>query len=284
MPRNLIHNRDLIRSLHEAHADYIEETYRGLATIPGNPRQIEIKQIEGVRIFRSEQASFINRAIFTGLETQETIQAVLTYIKQAGVDFFLEVNPANFHPDLPSSWRSPLLKMLLAAGFWPGAFRCVWYYDGFDGFDRPEPEPDNFRIEMMETKALASKIEYVFEAEEIPPKDRAEHKMDLLHGEQSEHWRHYLGYENDTPCAKATLLLKGQSAYLAWGYTHSRYRQRGYHRAMTRRRVRDAQANGCNLIFSVSDLTNPSAITLQTCGFRLAYNYLMMNSPAKGNS
>lgn len=92
------HERKFIYELHHAHADYIESTYRGLAKIEGNPFGIELMQMDGVRIFRAGKTNFLNRAIFTGTEADEEIREVLAYIKQTGLGFFVEINPANSTP------------------------------------------------------------------------------------------------------------------------------------------------------------------------------------------
>ena len=195
MTNSWFHQRDVVVKLHQAHADYIENTYTNLAAVTGNPHQIEIKRIDGVRVFRSGADSFTNRAIFTGLESPKTVQTVIDYIRQSCVPFYVEVTPANFHPDAPEHWRSPLVKMLLDTGFWPGAFRCVWRYAEAQ---EPVSLRTDFRIAPIYHDQLASHWDAILEASETKPEDADAIKMHLQ-GESTEGWIHYLGYEADVP-------------------------------------------------------------------------------------
>lgn len=168
------------------------------------------------------------------------------------------------------------MKLLLEANFWPSAFHCVWIYDNKSMIDW---ESGGINIRPIEHHQLTTYVDELLDVQETKADVQEQEKAMLLHGEGSADWIHYLAYENDVVCGTATLLVNGRFGYLAWGYTNPAYRGRGIHKMLVRQRVVDAVGHGCETIFSVSDVTNQSGINLQKCGFRLAYNYLIMTSP-----
>ena len=75
---------------------------------------------------------------------------------------------------------------------------------------------------------------------------------------------------------RLTMFNTVSTAYLQWSFTAATHRGRGCHRAMIHRRIDDARAAGCDVVFAVTDIGTQSASNLQSLGFRLAYNYVMM--------
>src|SRR5262245_58410396 len=120
------HDRERVRLLHHAHADHIESIYRAMSSVPGNPAGIEIQQIGTVRTFVARGDRLATRAIFTGGETPDEIDAVLRHFAAHAVKCVIEVNPANFYVDPPTRWDKPLLGHLMSRGCHIDDFRCVW--------------------------------------------------------------------------------------------------------------------------------------------------------------
>ena len=127
--RGIMHERDTVANLQNAHADHIESDYRQLMSLAGNPHGIEILRIGRTRVFLSIRNRLENRAIFTGNETQEELREITACFDRKGVNGFFEINPSNFYRTDPFSWKSELLPALLNLGYHPGAFRCVWHLD-----------------------------------------------------------------------------------------------------------------------------------------------------------
>src|SRR5690349_12686163 len=103
------HDAEHIRHLQLAHAAYIESTYRGLTSKPGNPDGVRIETFGETRTFIANGPRFTNRAIFSGNETVETVDAVFSHFDANSAACIIEVNPANFYPSTPFSWRGTLL-------------------------------------------------------------------------------------------------------------------------------------------------------------------------------
>ena len=107
--------------------------------------------------------------------------------------------------------------------------------------------------------------------------------MGLIRHEFTKDWISYVGYEKSEAASVSKLFIRNQIGFLAWGYTTKPHRGKGHHKLHVSERVRAAFSRGCEIVFSVTDFNIPSAMNLQKCGFRLAYNYLLLKrSPTRG--
>ncbi|MEM8859901.1 MAG: hypothetical protein AAGD96_16355 [Chloroflexota bacterium] len=269
----MIHNREFVRKLQNAHADYIEAKYKRLALLPGNPKGIAIEKIGSTRIFLSNEDSFGNRAIFTGNESEKEFQQVTKLFDEKRVECFLEINPANFYRTEPFSWKSEVVQHLLELGYRPDGFRCVWYLSYLN--DLIDFQNDHARIRRFTNDEAEDFIVEKLEVEPITHENR-ETKIDEIRQIFTEEWLNYIGYEKNRAVSISSLFIKNQIGYLAWGYTIDPFRKRGHHKLHVNQRARDAFSRGCEIAFSVTDFGIPSSISLQKCGFRLAYNYLLL--------
>jgi GNAT superfamily N-acetyltransferase len=89
-------------------------------------------------------------------------------------------------------------------------------------------------------------------------------------------WRHYLGFDGDTPVSAAAMRIQDGVAWLGFGATTEGYRRRGGQSAMFARRLRDARDAGCRLAMTETgeetpDDPNPSYHNMLRAGFELAY-------------
>lgn len=272
-----MHNRETIRRLQLAHAEHIASLYKGLANIPGNPRGVEIRQFGPARVYCADEDRMENRAIFTGNETPAELEQVAAFFSSRGRTCFVELNPANFCRSEPFSWNAELMPALLALGYRPDAFRCVWEAEA--RLERPSAQ------ERPVIKGFAAGdadpwIDLCLQVEGGDAAQQRRHAEELLHAQSSEQWIHYIGYEAGKPVSTSTLFIHDGVGYLKWGFTQEPYRGRGHQQAHIERRLADAHARGCTRVFSVTDLGIPSATNLQRCGLTLAYNYVLMVKPS----
>ena len=90
-------------------------------------------------------------------------------------------------------------------------------------------------------------------------------------------WRHYLGYDGETPVAAAAMFVDGDTAWFGFGATREAARGRGGQSAMFAARLRDARDLGCTLAVTETgeetpeDPVNPSYRNMVRAGFTLAY-------------
>lgn len=271
-----MHNRELVVRLQNAHADHIESIYSQMMRLAGNPEGIEILKIGETKVFLSDRNRLENRAIFTGNETLEELQEVTACFDRKGVDGFFEINPANFYRSNPFSWNSEMVPALIELGYQPGDMRCVWYLDEYQ--EKVEPAVSS-RIKQFTYKDVDEYIKAKLAVEPVE-KEKIESEIINIRQEFTERWTYYIGYEGEKPVSISKLFITDKTGYLAWGYTMPEYRRRGHHKMQLMSRVRYAFDSGCDVVFTVTDFNVPSSLSLQKVGFRLAYNYLLMEKRA----
>jgi RimJ/RimL family protein N-acetyltransferase len=268
----MCHDRAQVRRLHHAHAHQSEAMYRSMARLPDNPAGVVIEQFGPTRTFIAAGERLENRAIFTGVETAEQIDAVLAHFDRYRANCVIEVNPANFYVNPPAVWERRLLPALLSRGCAIRDFRCVWSVT--------EPPRDN-PLEMFHWRRFGPDEidQFIALSRRIEPKrvwsdaDRA--------AQTAEGIFQYVGFADQTPAALGTLLVGSRGGYLQWWYTDPTFRRRGLQREGIRRRMRDAFDMGCECVFTVADFNTFSAANLQRCGLTLAYNYLLLRREAR---
>lgn len=267
----LIHDRLAVQTLLQAYADKTESFFAGLKKITGDPYQVKIRSFGTTRTCMARGHDWLNRATLTGDESFELIDEIIAFYAEHQQRCHIEWNPGNCHR--PGTWNAELGMRLLARGFQPGSFRCVWHTNV------SEPMADQARGVRVRCFGPGDREEFLaelFTMEEKTHEQKKEMKEKILHGQNSPQWHHYIAYSEDTPCATATLFENGRIAYLDWAFTLESARKRGCQGALIRQRLRDARRLGCSQAASVTDIGSDSARNLQHLGFQLAYNYVML--------
>jgi len=267
----ITHDRQLVRRLHQAYADKTEDFFKGLQQVPGSEAGVSLRTFGPARVLIARGHDWLSRATLTGEETFERIDEIVAHFAERSQICHIEWNPGNCHR--PNSWNSELGQHLLDLGFRPGGFRCV--------YARSLGEQEGDLHSAMEIRRfgpgeLEEYVEFVATVEAWSEERRSRKAANLIHGEGSEAWHHYVGFLDGKPCSVASLYTGSDTAFLEWSTTHSNARRRGCHGAMIRRRLEDAAAAGCDLAFTITDVGTQSGRNLQREGFRLAYNYVML--------
>lgn len=271
-----MHNREMVIRLQNAHASHIENIYRQLMRLPGNPDGIEMLKIGDTKVFLSNQNRLENRAIFTGNETLTELREVTACFERKGVAGFFEINPANFFRSDPFSWQSEMLPALLELGYQPELLRCVWFLDKHHELDENETSIQTKRFSYQDADELVAAKLLV---EPVEP-EKMEHERQTIKHLFTAPWTYFIGYEGDRPVSISKLFIQDQIGYLAWGYTVAEFRRKGHHRKHVLNRVKHAFEAECEIVFTVTDFNVPSSLSLQQVGFKLAYNYLLLEKPA----
>ena len=274
------HDAAHIRRLQNAHADYIEAMYTGLASIPGNPEAVRIQRFGNTRAYLASGERFTNRVILSGNESHADLDGLFAFYDRHQAGCVIEINPANFYPSEPFNWDSDLVPALFARGCELCHFRCVWYCpcQGWGADSADTGEILTFDHTQMETYLpLAGQVKTETDWEEEAAYLRA--------AEGRAGWYHYVVMLHGQPIASAAFYQAGELGYLAQADTHPEYRRLGAHGTLIKRRVLHARALGCEGVFSVTDSHTQSGRDLQRLGFTLAYNYLLfVRSPQPEDS
>jgi hypothetical protein len=180
--------------------------------------------------------------------------------------------------------------------------------------------PDGFTIEKAALLAAHGLVQYGFhtviwsllpmELEPTPPRIRVAHvtdaaEFDVALDVQLEGWgvpynpdspmkklrrcwrplsnhRTYLAYVDDEPAGHAMLYIEGKLAYLEVASTIKRFRNRGVHTALIRRRIADATEMGCDTIVGGADFESPSRTNQMRCGLEIGYLAALWSPPPPG--
>jgi len=237
----MTHDRAHVRLLQNAHADHIEAVYRGMEQLPGNPQGVVIRTIGPTRTFIARGNRLENRAIFTGEESDEQIAEVLRHFADNQANCVIEVNPANFYVNPPTTWEKRLLKRLLALGCAIHDFRCVW------GTTEPAGGATPHRCERFDAAEIDR---YIPLARQVDEKENW--SDDRRAAMSAPGWRYYVIRDEDgVPCANGSLFVRGAIGYLAWWFTKPSHRGRGIQKEGIAHRVNDALAQGCQHVFTV---------------------------------
>jgi hypothetical protein len=239
--------------------------------MPGNPYGVTIRMFGSTRTCIARGHDWLNRATLTGNENFEQLDEIIAHFSEYRQRCHVEWNAGNCYRE--ATWNDELGSWLLAHGFRPGGFRCVWHTDPAIA---PRETLCNVTIRHFGPNDFDELFAVLSSMDARTEQENDGLRAKLLYGQRSTQWHHYVGYLDDVPCCQAAMFENGRIAYLDWGHTLEPFRKRGCHGALISQRLKDAQAAGCIQAASVTDIETQSARNLQTAGFRLAYNYVML--------
>jgi GNAT superfamily N-acetyltransferase len=210
-------------------------------------------------------SAFFNRVVGLGSQgpvTRDDVAAISAYYRSIGLgESMIQVPREVMTPDI-EGW-------LTEAGYVRGRnWVKLWH-----PLDEVRDAETSLRIAQVgpdEADAFAS---IVVDAMEFPPEvGPLAAAVVGVYG-----WRHYLGYDGDTPVAATAMFIDGETAWFGFGATLAAARGRGGQSAMFAARLRDARDLGCTLAVTETgeetpeDPVNPSYRNMLRAGFTLAY-------------
>jgi GNAT superfamily N-acetyltransferase len=95
--------------------------------------------------------------------------------------------------------------------------------------------------------------------------------------------RTYLAYLDGEPAGHAMLYLDGKLAYLESAAVIKRFRNRGVHTALIRRRIAEAKQLGCETIVGGADFESPSRNNQLRAGLQIAYLAALWTADSPGS-
>ena len=193
--------------------------------------------------------------------TEASLDAAIAVFHDAGCNNYkAQVGPLAQPAQLPD-W-------LLARGFRKGRNWAKM----FRGNEPVLAESTDLRVERIGIEQAEAYASVVLPAYGITPLYRA-----LVKGIVGKPgWYHYLAFIGEKAVSAAAMFIKGETAWLGFMGTLSRYRGHGGQSAMLARRLEDGLAHDCKWFFTETDeetpkRPNPSFRNLQKWGFKLAY-------------
>lgn len=184
----LIHDRQSVQALQQAYADKTECFFTGLKQIPGNPCQVQIRRFGSIRTCIAHGHDWLNRATVSGDESFDLIDDIIAHYARQGERLHVEWNPGNCHR--PGSWNGELGVAMLARGFQPGGFRCVWHADVSTDI---APRGSEVQLRHFGPGEREELVTVLIAMEEKTTAEKEEMKTKFLFGQNSKQWYHYVG-------------------------------------------------------------------------------------------
>ena len=261
-PQRLLASIDLIHRVTQAAASYTIARMGILESIPGNPIGIAYRTEDNVvaLVARHLPSAAFNSVV--GLRSGQTdrIQPLVEWYRAHGVAPRFEIASGDNDPALG--------RELARLGFFQSG--CHAALIGEPDLDIPTPadiavEPVT-SADQMEAFLAAYVAGWGIEA---AANDQFKKNVRPWLGQPG--WSLYLARSEGRAVAAATLFVYGQVGYFADSATDPRFRNRGLHAALLRRRARDAREAGVDFVCSGADFLSTSHRNMERAGMRLLF-------------
>jgi hypothetical protein len=244
----------------------LADIIRGLSEQPGNPLRARVGQSGELQLPMVAALDFepFNRIVGLGVEApaeERQLDEIVAFYKDGGVSrFAISLSPHARPPELPG-W--------LAAR---GLTRSATLVKAWRDVKAPSEIHTDLRIEAIGSSDAAAWATVERAAWGMP----AAMTPWFTSSVGRPGWRHFIGFDDETPVTAAALFVSGDVGWLGFGATVPTHRRRGGHGALVARRIRDAAALGCSLLVTetsedTEQAPNPSYHNLDKAGFCLAY-------------
>jgi len=231
----------------------------------GNVLRANAAEVNTVKLTSVASLDFgpFNRGLGLGIEQpadEQAVSDIVAFYDRAGVSHYtISVSPLAQPPEI-AGW-------LAAQGMAPTAKSAkLWRLPA-----ATDPVQSSFRTELIDASA-APAWAGVQRAAWGMPKGMTPWFTATV-GRSG--WRHYLGFDEETPVTAAALFVSERVGWLGFGATVPSHRGRGGQTGTLARRVKDAQELGCSLLVTEtgdpSETPNPSYDNIVRAGFELGY-------------
>jgi hypothetical protein len=231
-------------------------------TVPGNP--------EGYALFRegpvlatlsaNPRAGWATQTYGLGGQPAEVVRGVIEFFNRHGVPARVRV--------VPGAFDAAQADVLTGLGLRHVGFHTI-LWSPLPVPERARPDADIREVTTLE--AMDAHIDIQLAAYGIPQTiiERLRPLRRTWLGSSGR--RLYLAYVDGRPAAQASLHWRDGLAYLESAGTLPAFRRRGLQRALIQRRLADAAALGCTLVFGGADFENESRTNQAACGLSVAY-------------
>lgn len=256
-------SESLARRLEESEAAHWASLMEGLAALPGNPYQPQVRRfgrLVALACPGMAQRSFVNRIFGAGDGDEESLQEAVAWMRSLGVPVRIDICPVLPH--------EMLVRQLAREGFSALGFQMALY--GTPGVQVP---PSGVELRRAETSADFAFVEKAMPVafEETDPTwlrwltDST--RVTLTRPD----WRTYIAYVDGEPAGFGQLHMANGVGSLALAGTLKEFRGRGVQTALILRRIADAAAAGCDLIATQTGNGTASQRNMERLGLRVAY-------------
>lgn len=263
---HLVITRDLTKRLDRVVKGLSIHSMRQAAALPGNPLGIQIDTIGPATCYLAATPGngWWNRVV--GLDTDDaaTLDAILAFYTRHGVTPNIDLTPVDYTPDLSRSLAGRGLYLAEVSTILAGPPLAA-----------RGPDPDGLDIDMVGPDQADRLADLWAEGFSISGEQRELARLIRRASFQAPDNHGYIAYVEGVPAAMAALYIHDGIGFLNVAATLPAYRQRGIHAALTRRRVADALAAGCDLLVGhTARSATTSQNNMERRGLHVAYNQL----------
>ena len=234
--RDLMHMSEVIET--EALRSLFENCSPKAAAALG----LKIVELDDVTLFaaQNDPSIVLNRAIGLGTHqpvTAEAIAEIAETFKFLGVDkYFLHLHMN----DVPTAAQSALARSRLVQA------------RGWMKFHRP-PTPVHSATTDLKVRRIGPQHAVAFGRIVAEAFDLTEAAVPALAGLVDDpHWYLYVSFDGDEPAGAGGLYVRDGVGWLDWGATRPEFRRRGSQSAIMTERLSQAEALGCDHIFTAT--------------------------------
>jgi ribosomal protein S18 acetylase RimI-like enzyme len=257
----LLPSLDLVQRVLSADTAYTISRMRVLEQLPGNPIGIAHWRVdETVVALAARFLPSFTRVIGLRRGHERHIEPLISWYREQGLLPTFEMVPGMFDASLG--------RELARLGYFQSAHHACLI-----GEADPAPSGENaIAVECVRTpEAMEQYLDAYVAGWGIAEKDRAQFKANVRPWLDQAGWSLYLARMDGRPAAAATLYLHDGVGYLADATTDPAFRRRGLHRALLRRRIRDANAAGVDFVFSGAEPFSTSHRNMERAGMRVQF-------------
>ncbi|CAN5581603.1 hypothetical protein BH10PLA1_BH10PLA1_13030 [soil metagenome] len=259
--------RELVRQIEDHLAESRESLIRASLTVGPNSQGYAIYRDTPIRAHCSTNPNAGWAKCVSGLNRQpaERVRRAIAFFAEHGVAARARIVPDGFTPEQAD--------VLAELGLRQIGFHTILYAPlATPSAAAPPPDDSAIDIRMATTREqVDAHIDIQLRAFNVPPQG-----IEPLRPLRRAWWmlpdrRFYLAYVDGTPAAQAMLFCRDGIAYLESAGTLPEYRSRGLQTALIRRRIADAIAHGCTLVYGGADFEGSSRTNQIACGLQIAY-------------
>ncbi len=229
-------------------ADAYEQIYEAAPPHAAEQLQLKVARFGSARARLMGELNFtlFNAVVGLGLAepiTEQMLDELVAFYEPYGVKFMVQISPLA-QPSELSGW-------LMTRGF---VLRDSWV-KVYRGTEPPPEVTSPIEIRQVGAEQAEGFVETALKGFEIPSLPGLAEAFAAGVGRPG--WRHYLGYDGDTPVSTGAIYVRDGVGWLGYGSTIASHRRLGAQNAVFARRIADGIQMGCQWFVTETDSDTP---------------------------
>ena len=246
-------------------ANYWRSWFDAVSGIPGNPFGIDVRGFGAVMAIRCDEIprSEYNRVFRLSDNDAGCVMKLMQYYAERMTPFRIDLVP---------DWASSeVLDQLDRIGFRPSDFQTVLAGKPLRQLRKPPRGVVVQEVGSEDLDLFCRLFEEAYYGLGQPPRLRIFRETSIRYRHGDPRWRFFMTSVDGVPAGGGALFLDGETATLAGGATLPPMRGRGCQSLLLQRRLDEAAAAGCEIVFGRSKSRGVSQHNMQKAGLTAVY-------------